>query len=140
MPLHVEFEIPDAVYQAAESEVAWQDVQKYSTFKLLLYLKRWVKSKGWKIQIKKCEHGIAGEHFVSEGEINIDVSNTWAQTPAVVIHEILHGLFFQLDETKVLILERKILKEASSKQICTFIHTVFKYGKWSFCGPYTKRV
>jgi len=140
MPLHVEFTIPDVVYQAAESEAAWQEVQKYSTAKLLMYLKRWVKSKGWKIQIKKCDPGTAGEHFVSEGEINLYISNTWADTPAVLIHEILHGLFYQLDEDKTLILERKIMKEASSKQICTLIHTVFKYGNWRYVGPYSKRV
>ena len=140
MPLRVEFKIPDVVYQAAESEAAWQEVQKYSTSKLLMYLKRWVKSKGWKIQITKCDEGTAGEHFVSEGEINIDISNSWADTPAVLVHEILHGLFYQLDEDKTLILERKIMKEASSQQICILMHTVFKYGNWRYVGPYSKRV
>jgi hypothetical protein len=140
MPLHVEFKIPDAIYEAAESEAAWAEVQKYSTAKLLMYLKRWIKSTGWQIKLMKCEPGVAGEHFVSEGEIRIDLSNTWADTPAVLIHEILHGLFFQLDEDKILLLERKILKEASTSQICKLIHTVFKYGKWSYVGPYSKRV
>jgi hypothetical protein len=140
MALHVEFKIPDAVYEAAESESAWAEVQTYSTAKLLLYLKRWVKSKGWKLSILKCETGVAGEHFVSEGELNIDIGNSWADTPAVLIHEILHGLFYQLDEEKTLILERKIMKEASSKQICTLVHTVFKYGNWKYVGPYNKRV
>jgi len=140
MALHVEFKIPDAVYEAAESESAWAEVQTYSTAKLLTYLKRWVKSKGWKLSILKCDEGVAGEHFVSEGELNIDIGNTWADTPAVLVHEILHGLFYQLDEEKTLILERKILKEASSKQICTLVHTVFKYGNWKYVGPYSKRV
>jgi hypothetical protein len=140
MPLQVEFDIPTVVYEAAESEAAWQEVQKYSTFKLLMYLKRWVKSKGWTIQIKKCPPKVAGEHFVSEGEINIDIGNTWAETPAILTHEILHGLFYQLAEDKILILERKILKEASSKQICTLVHTIFKYGNWKYVGPYSKRV
>lgn len=141
MPLHVEFSIPDIVYQAAESEAAWQEVQKYSTTKLLMYLKRWVKSsKGWKIQITKCDKGTAGEHFISEGEINLDVSNTWAETPAILTHEILHGLFHQLDEDKILILERKIMKEAEDKDICKLIHSVFRYGNWAYLGPYKKKV
>lgn len=140
MPLRVEFNIPEAVYEAAESEAAWQEVQKYPTTKLLMYLKRWIKSKGWKIQIKKCEAGVAGEHFVSEGIINIDIGSTWADTPAILTHEILHGLFYQLDEEKILILERKILKEASVKQLCTLTHTVFTYGNWRYVGPYSKRI
>ena len=140
MPLHVEFTIPDVIYEAAESEAAWAEVQKYKTTKLLMYLKRWVKSTGWKIRIKKCEPGVVGEHFVSEGEINIDVSVTWADLPAVVIHELLHGLFFQLDEKKVLFLERKILKEAKEKDICKLIHTIFRYGNWKYEGPYNRKV
>jgi len=140
MPLQVEFKIPDLVYLAAESEAAWSEVQKYKTTKLLMYLKRWVKSTGWQIKIMKCAPDVAGEHYVSEGEIRLDLKNSWADTPAILVHEILHGLFYQLDEEKVLILERKILKEASVKQICTLVHTVFKYGKWSYVGPYNKRV
>lgn len=128
------------MYEAAQSEAAWQEVQKYSTTKLLMYLKRWIKSKGWKITIQKCDPNTAAEHFVSEGEINIDVGNSWADTPAVLIHEILHGLFFQLDESKILTLERKILKEALPSQIHTLVHTVFKYGQWKYAGPYNKRV
>jgi len=135
------FDIPYATTKKFESNILFDKIKKeFTTQKLFNELIKVIKS-GPIVNITKCG-GVLGRN--NEGhrkpdEILIDPRIRLAELPGVLIHELLHSLFPQLDEREILGLEFFFTKKAKKWQITKIVNLTAEYCKLDF-KFYIKRV
>ena len=140
MPFVVSFDIPTKVFEAAIDSVVWEKVKELPQKTLLGYIHKFLKSTGYSITFRDCAEDL-GANYHPQHDIHISSTKlSFSELTAVIIHEIFHSVFSQLEEANVLALEKRVMKKLTAAQANKILHAVFTTGKWKFIGPLIKNV
>jgi hypothetical protein len=140
LPFVIDFDIPTKVYEAAIDAVVWEKVKELPQKKLLGYIDKFLKSKGYSITFRDCQEDL-GVNFSPDHRIHISSTKLiFSEIVNVVIHEVFHSVFGQLDEANILVLEQRVMRRMTIVQANKILHAVFTTGTWEFVGPLIKTV
>jgi hypothetical protein len=137
---NIKYNIPSNLYYEIHDRLIYSYINKININKLIKYIFKAIKENKYKIEFRNTRDRLLGE-YIEPNIIHISVNNLAIdQMVAVLIHEILHSIFPQIDSDKYIInLERKILKKITKKQINKLLHEVLN-GQWKYSGSICKRI
>lgn len=123
------------------STFLWNEVKKYSKKKLITQIFKYLAAKDFRFQISKID--CFGEVFSEHGEKDqIALSPTYAvfsDYPAILVHEVLHSIFPQLEENLILELEFRVMRNLSLKEANKILKYFFQ-SNWKFKGPINRKL
>lgn len=130
------FDVPHTLIRSFESRILITKIKKEFTIKQLFdELIKVIKSKP--IVIVEKLGGPCGRNWGEEGPerkdiIRLDPRLYLSELPGVLIHELFHSLFPQLDEKEILTLEFLFMKKSRKWQITKIVNLTAEYCKLDF--------
>ena len=129
--------IPSSAFDRLKDTITYDVINRYSDRKLIKLLFDFIR---YNRPFLKYEFNIhyefVGNYLDLQKTIEIDSNElTLSEIPGVLIHECLHGLFDDLEEDSILLLEKRILTNMTIGQINKLLHEVLVHGRWEYRGP-----
>lgn len=138
MAFEITYKIPGKAYDQLTSQIVYDQIKKeFTTQQLIILCIKTIKKNQLKFEFTNNLYTLTdlGEYFHLEKLIKINTEAlVFCEMPNVIIHEILHAVFHQLEEHHILKLEKQIASELTIKNINTVLHEVFN-GRWKYTGP-----
>jgi len=140
MPFTVTFDVSSKVLATAVNTIVWEQVKRLPQKTLLSYIYKFLKSSGYSITFRDCDDDL-GVNFHPDHDIHISSTRlSFSELTGVIIHEIYHSVFAQLEEDAVLDLERRTMRRLTIPQANRILHLVFQKSRWKYVGPLIKKV